>query len=207
MKYIILALLILITSCSKATTPPLDARRSTVSVVNGSGRPTIVYVAFGANSKVVTWPICSTFPGGVCGFRMDTGATVALPLGGAYLNATLAFDTMPGCNSTKIELNVNNPKWYDIVDISLVDGWNRNVIVTAGGKVLGPVLSGAGNEKGYGVFPYGCDLCTERQQPPCGIQPGGPGCKAGTQYKPDVPCQYQGSALGGGTVITVKLLP
>jgi hypothetical protein len=32
------------------------------------------------------------------------------------------------------------------------------------------------------------------------------GCKAGTQYKPDVPCQYQGTVKGGGGAVTVTLL-
>jgi hypothetical protein len=51
----------------------------------------------------------------------------------------------------------------------------------------------------------GCDICTARDNPPCGIAKGKEGCKAGTQYKPDVPCQNQGKKMGGGSVVVVAL--
>ena len=121
------------------------------------------------------------------------------PVHGAWLNATFSFEAPVTCNTTKAEVNVNNPAWYDILDVSLVDGFNKALrIDVSGGTTLGPVWSIYGNEKSFGVFPNGCDICTARQSPPCGMSPGRDGCKSGTQYKPDVPCQYQGSTMGGG---------
>ena len=46
----------------------------------------------------------------------------------------------------------------------------------------------------------------ERQNPPCGITKGTTGCKKGTQYDPDVPCQWQGPTKGGGGTVTVSLV-
>ena len=63
------------------------------------------------------------------------------------------------------------------------------------------------NDVELGVYPIGCDLCTERSDAtPCGQKPGMKGCKQGTQYAPKVPCQYQGKKMGGGSVIVVSAI-
>jgi hypothetical protein len=123
-----------------------------------------------------------------------------------YLNATLAFNGAVGCGTTKAELNVNNPKWYDVVDISLVDGFSNKIQITFNGTVLGPPNGKDGNEKVLGLYPFGCDICVAQQNPPCGIPAGGPGCKAGTQNNPTPPCQQQGATMGGGGSVKVELL-
>jgi hypothetical protein len=38
------------------------------------------------------------------------------------------------------------------------------------------------------------------------MTPGTDGCKSGTQYKPDVPCQHQGATMGGGAFVSVALV-
>ena len=90
----------------------------------------------------------------------------------------------------------------------MVDGYSNKVKMTVrqnGVKdpvVLGPVMGATGNEEVSGVFPLGCDICVQRQKPPCNIPAGplyGDGCKtSGTQYDPLPPCQYQGPTKGGG---------
>ena len=184
---------------------------STVAVYNGTEHIVTVYVAFGADSVVLpgAWSFC-TGSGLTCQFPLAGHGTQVLPLSGKYLNATMAFDSLVGCGATKAELNVNNPRWYDTLDVSLVDGYSNKIaidVVDRGTKILlGPPNGKTGNEKVFGVFPYGCDCCTKRQAPPCGIPPGGSGCKGGSQYHPDVPCQWQGSVMGGGSKVRVALV-
>ena len=184
------------------------AESSTLTVASHQ-RDVTVHVAFGSDSVVTGWPVCKATAPLNCTFPLVKHGAVHLPLNGRYLNATLAFNAAPGCGATKAELNLNNPKWYDIVDVSLVDGFNLGVgaVVVESGKstTLGPALRETGNAAAFGVFPYGCDICVARQKPPCGIPKGDAGCKTGTQYNPDVPCQFQGLTKGGATAVTVTV--
>ena len=175
---------------------------------------TSVYFSFGADSKIqaADWAsFCTVTSPLTCNFTMTGSQALPNPQG-KYLNVTLAFGAAVGCGGTKAEINVNNPTWFDILDVSLVDGYSNKIEIdyTPPGSTtatkLGPPLGKDGNEKVLGVFPYGCDICTARQKPPCGIAAGGTGCKAGTQYKPDVPCQFQGAVKGGGGTVVVTLL-
>jgi len=189
-----------------------------VTVQNERSVATTVYVAFGAGSKVnaASWSFCSG-SGLTCSFDLTpkntAGSARLLPNASAdYLNATFSFDAAVGCGVTKAEVDVNNPSWYDTLDVSLVDGYSDNVQIYAapsggGPATLGPPVGATGNEKVYGVFPVGCDICVERQNPPCGIAKGKTGCKTGTQYDPDVPCQWQGPVKGGGGTVTISLMP
>lgn len=195
---------------------------TTVTVLNSTGAATLVTVSFGSNSVVLpsSWPFCTPLDTGAsaCSFSLGPQQTQPLPLGGQYFNATLAFGAPSvGCGTTKAEFNVNNSSWYDIVDLSLVDGYSNKVSITvqnlvgdAGGDaspiLLGPPVGEMGNDKVYGLFPLGCDICVARQTPSCGREAGTFGCKTGTQYNPDVPCQYQGPFMGGGSAIQVSLL-
>jgi hypothetical protein len=185
--------------------------QTTVSVGNDTEADTTVYLAFGANSVVLPastgWSFCAPTSSLTCGFKLAAHQAQELPLAGQYLNVTIAFDAGVGCGSTKAELNVNNPAWYDTLDVSLVDGFSNKIAITSGSTKIGPPVGKNGNEKVFGVFPYGCDVCVARQAPPCGIPAGGSGCKSGTQYKPDVACQYQGPTMGGGSIVRVALVP
>jgi len=198
----------------KKEAPVKSGTPTTATLLNSTGADTKVYVSFGSDSKIVAadWKtFCTPSAALKCGFTLPKKKSQNLPLGGKYLNATIAFGAPVGCGSTKAELNINNPKWYDILDISLVDGFNLPLVMSVknakGTFTFGPVMSSKGNEKLYGVFPLGCDVCVARKSPPCGQKPGKDGCKGGTQYKPDVPCQYQGPTMGGGgATILVTLL-
>jgi hypothetical protein len=174
--------------------------------------PTTVFVSFGSDSVVLPsdWSFCASTSGLNCSFDLEGSDWKFLPLAGKHLNATFSFDAAVGCGATKAEVNINNPAWNDILDVSLVDGYNNKVsieVVVKGDKpvFLGPPHGEIGNEKVFGVFPYGCDICVARQSPPCGIPIGTHGCKSGSQYDPDVPCQYQGPKKGGGERIRIAL--
>lgn len=200
----ILLLAVVLLSCQR---PPVASVAAGTVVANRTTRPTMVYVSFGANSRVRGWPFCVGSP--TCSFPLAAGATRSLPSNGRALNITVSFGTAPSCGATVVEYNTNIPGWTsDTADISLVNGWSNNVRVdVAGGRTLGPTRGPRGNENVYGVFPVGCDVCVARQQPPCGIAPcptpGTCGCHAGTQYRPTVPCQ---SSFARGTAVTIALV-
>lgn len=178
-------------------------------VTNKTKAEATVYFTFGSDSVVVpsTWSsFCAASSALTCTFQLPAEKTRILPATGAYLNATVTFDNPATCGVTKVEVNLNNPTWYDTTDISLVDGFSKFVLVEANGTRLGPTRGKDQNEKVFGVFPFGCDICVARQNPPCGIPKGTTGCKSGTQYKPDVPCQYQGPTKGGGGKVEIVLL-
>lgn len=182
-------------SCSAepAPAPRLLARK--LSIVN-VGKETTVSVAFGSDSVVgpSSFP-CQTSGPLTCSFPVGAKETVDLPVP-AYLNATFAFSASVGCGTTKAEVNLSNPKWYDTADVSLVDGFSVPVMIEMVDKTFG-VWRAADNEKAFGVFPLGCDVCVARKVPSCGQAVGSKGCKTGSQYDPSVPCQYQGSTFGG----------
>jgi hypothetical protein len=174
--------------------------------------PVTVYVSFGADSAIraadwASW--CTTTSALTCNFNL-TGSKALPNPDGKYLNMTMSVGAPVGCGVTKAEINVNNPNWYDTLDVSLVDGYNGNMEIhytppTGPPTILGPLNGQTGNENVLGVFPYGCDICVAQQNPPCGIPPGGSGCKAGTQYDPKPPCQFQGAVKGGGGIVEVIL--
>lgn len=199
-----------------------------LTIANDTDSPTTVYVSFGSDSKVnaASWGVCGVpADAGVllnCSFPLSAKTSLPMPLRGQYLNATIAFGAPVGCGSTKAELNLNNPSWYDVVDVSLVDGYSNRIRLDVAPPALdGGVSSDAGvsivpngatgNESVPYVFPLACDICSGRQNPPCGqpLDAGAPdagtGCHAGTQYAPVPPCQYQGSVKGGGSVVRVAL--
>lgn len=192
--------------------------RSHVFIENQTAQPTVAHFAFGADSTIQGWSFCNTEPSG-CFITVPKHSATELPLSGNYLNVTVSFDAPVGCGVTKAEVNTNNPKWYSIADVSLVDGYSNRVQISfqtnsisdaappADAAILGPPNGRHDNENVLGLFPYGCDICVARNQPPCGITAGGSGCKAGTQYNPTPVCQFQGSVMGGGETIRVQLVP
>ena len=201
---------------SVTSAPDAGSTASTVDLANGTTKPLRAFLAFGADSVVTpaSIPACDVDAGLTCILNVPGSGDVSLPLGGRYLNATVSFGGPVTCGTTKAELNVNNPRWYDTLDVSLVDGYSTPLEIltddAAGHHVLGPVTSASGNEKAFGVFPDGCDVCVARLDPPCGIRKGKTGCKAGPDpYHPAVPCQYQapgpaGGGMSGGSKVTVR---
>jgi len=181
---------------------------SVVVVSNETSNDATVYVSFGSASVVLPkhWAFCKPTSELTCEFPLKANGSRSMPLSGHFLNATIAFNAPVGCGSTKAELSLNDPAWYDTADISLVDGWNADLGISADGTKLGPTKGNTGNELVLGVFPLGCDICVARQLPPCGIPTGTDGCKKGTQYNPEVPCQWQGTKMGGGSTIRISLV-
>ena len=187
-----------------------DAAPGTVLLVtNKTVAEATVYVTFGSKSVVraSTWSsFCTEASPLTCTFQLAAGKTRLLPADGSYLNATITFDDPATCGVTKAEVDLNNPSWYDTADLSLVDGFSKFLMMEANGVRLGPTRGKDENAAVFGVFPFGCDVCVARENPPCGIPRGTIGCKGGTQYKPDVPCQYQGPTKGGGGKVEIVLL-
>lgn len=187
--------------------PPTTGTQVTLT----SPSATTVYLTFGSDSAIqaASWSsFCTVTAPLSCNFAL-TGSKLLPNAAGAYLNMTLSFGAPVGCGVTKAELNVNNPKWYDTMDVSLVDGYSSTIEIdykAPGGSLVKLAPNGqTGNEKALGVYPYGCDMCVENSVGTCGIPIGKSGCKGGTQYDPDVPCQYQGAVMSGGGTIDVIL--
>jgi len=218
-----LLFILLIASCSKCDSPSspdapdapdtADASslaQATASITNATPVDVTVYVAFGASSQM--GPSAAWCPGSGlnCSFPLAKNTSLLVPVQGQHLNASISFGAPVTCDATKAEVDLNNPVWYDTADVSLVDGYNGSVridIVDQGASLsLGPPNGKNGNEKVFGLFPYGCDICIARQSPPCGIPTGKNGCKEGTQFAPTIPCQYQGKTMGGGISATIVWL-
>lgn len=152
-----------------------------------------------------------------CGFDLGPGEQkeLANPMF-KMVSFSLAFNKPVDCGATKAELTIN-AKGDDTFDVSCVDGFNEKIVMTfdpaTGGKQvkLGPPCGLTGNERAYGVFPYGCDICAGRLTPPkaCGpYPPGKSGCKSGTENKPGVICQYSLNQPGQNNgVMTIYLVP
>ena len=178
-----------------------------LQVRNATEGQTEAFFTFGADSIVrpSDWVLCMTRTQDTCGFPVAADTSVTLPTKEKYLNATVTFGGLAACGSTKAEL-IGNPTWYSVMDISLVDGYDSQISIevtdSSGTHVLAP-NGRDNNEQSLGVYPYGCDICVARQNPPCDLAPGTDGCKSGTQYAPTVPCQYQGPDRGGGGKIVI----
>jgi len=194
----------------------LSADGTKVSVRNTTDREVVVHLAFSPDSEVKAknWQhFCKKDSDLTCHFTLAKNHARPLPIGKKTFNATIAFDMAVGCGATKAEFNVNNPAWYDLADVSLVDGFNKKVSIAVRGLPdasaplsLGPPKGREGNEDVFGLYPLGCDICVARQSPPCGIGKGKDGCKAGTQYEPKVPCQFQGPTKGGGSGVSFEVV-
>jgi len=192
------------------------AKQKRVVVKNQQATAVTASISFGADSEVNAQTLgtfCKSSTGKLnCVFDVPANGNKEIPnFGFKYLNMAVAFKANVGCGSTKAEVTVNNPKWYDVMDVSLVDGFNEKVqinVTPTGAKtvVLGPPKGKSGNQQVFGVFPEGCDVCVERRNPPCGYSKGKSSeCKSGTEMQPGVICQYQDNSNAG--TIEVILVP
>ncbi|HOW54219.1 MAG TPA: hypothetical protein PLR60_06125 [Syntrophorhabdaceae bacterium] len=214
--FVVSGLLVLAVLIGSVCDADAAAKQKRVVIKNQQSSSVTASISFAADSEVNAQTLgtfCKSSTGKLnCVFDVPANGSKEIPNPGyKYLNMALAFKANVGCGSTKAEVTVNNPKWYDVLDVSLVDGFNEKIqinVTPAGGKatVLGPPKGKSGNQKVFGVFPEGCDVCVERRNPPCGYSKGkSPECKAGTEMKPDVVCQYQDNSNNG--MIEVILVP
>ena len=204
----VLSLLLVFSSSAAAQT---GSKSKTVRLTNQQNAPAEVYINFAADSvlKSSDLPFCKATGPLNCQFTLAAHASQAFPNpGNKYLNMALAFNAPVNCGSTKAEVIANNPTWYDILDVSVVDGFNEKIqinVTSTGGQApqLEPPVGKLGNQKVFGVFPYGCTICAGIKNAPCGDAGAGE-CKTGSESKPDVPCQYQMNEPNG--TIEVVLL-
>jgi hypothetical protein len=189
-----------------------EPKNKSVKITNKQSAAARVYVNFAADSvlKPTDLPFCEVTGSLNCQFTLAPNSSRDVPNPQAkYLNMALSFNAPVTCGSTKAEVLVNNPKWFDILDVSVVDGFNEKIqmnLTPTGGKMtqLGPPVGKLGNQKVFGVFPYGCTICAGIKNAPCGDAGKGE-CKLGTESKPDVLCQYQMNESNG--LVEVMLLP
>jgi len=203
---------LLVLALQGSATAQTGEKNKTVRITNQQGAAAEVYVNFAADSvlKPTDLPFCRVTGQRSCQFTLAARSSQDFPNPQAkYLNMALAFNAPVTCGSTKAEVLVNNPKWFDILDVSVVDGFNEKVQInltpTNGTPTqLGPPVGKLGNQKIFGVFPYACTICADIKNAPCGDAGKGE-CKLGTESKPDVPCQYQMNEPTG--LVEVLLLP
>ena len=187
-------------------------KNKAVRITNQQGAPAEVYINFAADSvlKPTDLPFCKVTGPLNCHFTLAARSSQDFPNPQAkYLNMALAFNAEVTCGSTKAEVLVNNPGWFDVLDVSVVDGFNEKIqinLTPTGGQLtqLGPPVGKLGNQKVFGVFPYACTICAGIKNAPCGDAGKGE-CKLGTESNPDVPCQYQMNEPNG--LVEVLLLP
>ena len=72
------------------------------------------------------------FGGLTCQFHLGKHESRVLPLGGQYLNATMAFDALSCGFELESRGQRQQPTWYDVVDVSLVDGYSKKIMLRAG---------------------------------------------------------------------------
>ncbi len=189
-----------------------EAKNKAVRISNKQSTPARVYINFAADSvvKPTDLSFCEATGPLNCQFTLAANSSQDLPNQQAkYLNMAFSFNAPVTCGSTKAEVLVNNPKRFDILDVSVVDGFNEKIqmnLTPTGGKVtqLGPPVGKLGNQKIFGVYPYACTICAGIKNAPCGDAGKGE-CKLGTESNPDVPCQYQMNEPTG--LVEVILLP
>jgi hypothetical protein len=192
----------------------MSAKKKTISLVNKQSSQAEVNINFGADSELNASDLAgfcdSTSIPLNCHLTLAGNSSKEIPNPNfKYVNLALAFNSPVTCGATKAEIIANNRKWFDIMDVSVVDGFNNQIEIraTPSGQatvILGPPTGLSGNQTLFGVYPFACTQCAAILNPPCGSNGAGE-CHAGTESNPNPPCQYQMNPDNG--TIKVILLP
>jgi len=193
----------------------MDLKHKVIVLVNNQSSAADVFINFGSDSAINVANLgsfCDSQSTGSlnCHHKLAAKKSEVLPNPKfKYVNLALAFNHVVDCGATKAEVIANNPSWYDIMDVSVVDGYNNRIEIdaTATGKMtvtLGPPAGMKGNQQLFGVFPFACTQCAAILDAPCGSNGAGE-CHAGIESNPIPPCQYQMNPADG--MIKVILQP
>jgi hypothetical protein len=174
----------------------LSTKKKTISLVNNQSSPAEVNINFGSDSQLNARDLagfCDSISKPLnCHLTLAANSSKEIPNPDfKYVNLALAFNGQVTCGSTKAEVIANNPHWYDIMDVSVVDGFNNRIEIKAiptgqSPVVLGPPAGLTGNQTIFGVFPLACTQCAAILNPPC--ESKGPSeCHAGTESDPNPP--------------------
>jgi len=193
----------------------MDPKHKKIVLVNNQSSAADVFINFASNSVINVTNLggfCDSQSIGSlnCHHTLAANKSEDLPNPDfKYVNLALAFNHVVDCGATKAEVIANNPDWYDIMDVSVVDGFNNKIEIdaTEHGKMpvkLGPPAGMTGNQQLFGVFPFACTQCAAILNAPCGSNGAGE-CHAGIESNPNPPCQYQMNPPNG--MIEIILQP
>ena len=107
-----------------------EAKNKQVRITNKQSAPARVCINFAADSvlRPTDLPFCEVTGPLNCQFTLAANSSQDVPNPQAkHLNMAFSFNAPVTCGSTKAEVLVNNPKWFDILDVSVVDGFNEKI--------------------------------------------------------------------------------
>jgi len=193
------------------------AAQTTLKVHNAASHPVDVWVTVGAVAgcaKIADFPFITPAANKMQGsFTLGAGDSQAFPTDKGCLNGNISFGSAPqncptptapqGMNLAEFNLNQGT----ETIDISDVAGVNAFIeFQMNGGGAWG--TAGHANMTSFsnedigqnvgrpGVYPYGCDVCTARQNPPS--------CTTGKTCQIEAICNVQRTpGTEGGTVTVV----
>lgn len=178
------------------------SKEKKVVLVNNQSSAAGVFINFSDISAINAGDLAgfcdSTSPPLNCHLTLAANSSKELPNPGfKYVNMAVSFNSPVTCGATKAELTANNPAWFDVMDVSVVDGFNNKIqidaIASSGSKVtMGPPAGMTGNQLLFGVYPFKCDGCAVIKNPPnCPGMAVPAECHGGKEFMPIPPCQYQ----------------
>lgn len=210
----------------------MAANQTALQLTNGSGEDVQVYITLGATpgcvQNVADLPFVTTVVNTLQGwFTLKQGDSINYtPPSGVGINGNFAFGTPPincptdtypnGVNLAEFILNndFQGAGAQETIDISAVAGVNAflEFSMTGGGgwnagttepNVTQFANKGLNDNCGLvGVFPYGCDNCTERVSPPSCGGPPPPPPYGNCQSAPICNVQRDASNSGGTVSVT-----
>jgi len=114
----------------------LSTKKKTISLVNNQSSAAEVNINFGADSELNARDLagfCDSISEPLhCHLTLAGNSSKEIPNPDfKYVNLALAFNGAVNCGSTKAEVIANNPHWFDIMDVSVVDGFSNKIEMDA----------------------------------------------------------------------------